>query len=52
MDIILFETERLTKLTSNLLTLNNLDYNKAFLDISVFDINNVIKNTAASFEGA
>ncbi len=51
MDIILFETERLTKLTSNLLTLNNLDYNKAFLDISVFDINNVIKTTAASFEG-
>lgn len=51
LDIILFESERLTKLTSNLLTLNNIKHNGAILDISSFDMNQVIKNTAASFEG-
>lgn len=49
--IILFEAERLTKLTSSLLELNRFENKGAFLDISTFDINNVIKKTAESFEG-
>lgn len=52
LDIILFETERLTKLTSNLLELNRFETNAALLDITSFDINNIIKKTAASFEGS
>lgn len=51
LDVILFETERLTKLTSDLLELNAMD-NRRELDISEFDINAVIKRTAASFEGS
>lgn len=51
LDIILFETERLTKLTTNLLSLNNFENNGVILDITTFDINNIIKQTAASFEG-
>lgn len=51
LDIILFESERLTKLTSNLLTLNNIKHNGALLDISSFDMNQVIKSTATTFEG-
>lgn len=50
-DIILFETERLTKLTEDLLTLSRMD-NKVQLDISIFDLNEMIKNTAATFEGS
>lgn len=49
--IILFETERLTKLTTNLLELNRFENKGVFLDISTFDINAVIKQTAESFEG-
>lgn len=49
--IVLNETERLTKLTNSLLTLNNLNTKGMLLDITVFDINKVIRNTAASFEG-
>ncbi len=45
------ETERLTKLTNNLLTLNNLNITGMNLDITDFDINNTIRNTAATFEG-
>jgi len=51
LDVILFETERLTKLTTDLLELNAMD-NRRKLDITEFDINAVIKRTAASFEGA
>ena len=51
LDVILFETERLTKLTSDLLELNAMD-NRRQLDITAFDINAVIKRTAASFEGS
>lgn len=51
LDIILFETERLNKLTSNLLELNRFETKAALLDISSFDINSIIKKTAASFEG-
>ena len=48
--IVISETERLTKLTEGLLSLNSLDQ-KGFLTRTDFDINRVIKDTAASFEG-
>ena len=51
LDIIVFETERLNKLTSNLLELNRFDSNQNILDITRFDINSVLKRTCASFEG-
>ena len=47
----LFETDRLTKLTSNILTLNELDPKSVRLDISSFDINALIKHTIETFEG-
>ena len=50
--IISYETERLEKLTRGLLTLNELDIQKRMLNIQSFDINGVIKATAASFEGS
>lgn len=50
--IILFETERLNKLTENLLELNSFKNKGVILDITVFDINQVIKQTAQSFEGS
>lgn len=50
-DIILFETERLTKLTTNLLTINSIENNGMMLDKSVFDINEIIRKTALTFEG-
>lgn len=49
--IILFETERLTDLTKDLLTLNEFDTKNLLLDKTNFDIHEMIKNTAASFEG-
>ena len=49
--IILFETERLTDLTQDLLTLNEFDTKELLLDKSGFDIHEIIRNTAASFEG-
>ncbi len=48
--LVISETERLNKLTQGLLTLNSLDQ-KGQLSRSDFDINRVIKDTAASFEG-
>lgn len=51
LNIVLNETERLTKLTNSLLTLNNLNTKGMMLTKSVFDINRIIRNTAASFEG-
>ncbi len=51
LNIVLNETERLTKLTNSLLTLNNLNTRGMHLDVTDFDINKVIKNTAATFEG-
>ncbi len=51
LNIVLNETERLTKLTNSLLTLNNLNTKGMLLDKTDFDINQVIRNTAASFEG-
>jgi signal transduction histidine kinase len=50
--IVLNETERLTKLTNGLLALNNLNMKGVMLDLTDFDINSVIRNTAASFEGS
>lgn len=52
LNIVLNETERLTKLTNSLLTLNNLNIRGTVLEITDFDINKVIKNTAATFEGS
>lgn len=48
--IVLNETERLEKLTKSLLTLNNLDGTRV-MNLRAFDINKVIKNTVATFEG-
>lgn len=52
LSIILFETERLTDLTKDLLTLNEFDTKELLLHKTEFDIQEMIKNTAASFEGA
>lgn len=49
--IMLFEAERLTKLTSNILTLNELDPKSVRLDISTFDLNSIIRHTVETFEG-
>lgn len=49
--IVLNETERLTKLTNSLLTLNNLNTKGIMLNKTDFDINTIIRNVAASFEG-
>ncbi len=50
-NIVLYETDRLKKLTEELLTLSSFGSKRGMLDISVFDINAVIKTTAAAFEG-
>lgn len=50
LNIILFETERLTDLTRDLLTLNEFDTKELLLSKAEFDIQEVIKKTAASFE--
>lgn len=49
--IVLNETERLTKLTNSLLTLNNLNLKGMILEKTEFDLNSVIRSTAVSFEG-
>ena len=49
--IVLNETERLTKLTNSLLTLNNLNTKGIMLNKTDFEINTVIRSVAASFEG-
>jgi signal transduction histidine kinase len=51
LDIIAFETERLTKLTNNLLLLNSFENKGVHLEITVFDVNAMIKKTAMTFEG-
>ena len=50
LNIVIAETERLNKLTQSMLTLNSTD-GKGFISRTNFDINRVIKDTAASFEG-
>lgn len=53
LNIIIAETERLTKLTSGLIELNQYGgHGKTILDKTDFDINEVIGQTAATFEGA
>ncbi|MGB4658974.1 MAG: HAMP domain-containing sensor histidine kinase [Mobilitalea sp.] len=52
LNIILFESERLTKLTASLLELSKFENKGAYLDLTSFDINNIIKKTAESFEGS
>lgn len=49
--IIINETERLEKLTQSLLTLNHLDGKTRIMNFRAFDINKIIKNTVATFEG-
>jgi len=51
LNIILFETERLNKLTQGMLELNKYGSKGSMLDISSFDINNTIKLVVQSFEG-
>ena len=50
MDIVLAETQRLTKLTQGLLDLNNLENYGPYLKLSDFDIIDVIKTTLDTFE--
>lgn len=51
LNIVLFETDRLNKLTRGMLDLNRMDNTGFYLDITAFDINAIIKKTAATFEG-
>ena len=51
LNIILFETERLTKLTRSILELNKYGAHGTMLDRSSFDINQCIKQTVLTFEG-
>ncbi len=51
LNIILTESERLNKLTRNLLTLNTWNSKGNHLDLINFDLNKVIKDTIATFEG-
>ena len=52
LEIVSMEVDRLEKLTSSLLTLNNLEVKSRIMNIRSFDIIKIIKNTAASFEGS
>lgn len=51
LNIVLNETDRLHKLTTSLLALNNLNTKGMLLDRTNFELNRIIRNTAASFEG-
>lgn len=51
LEIVISETERLTKLTNNLLTINNVSSHGMILDISTFDIIAIIKQTIETFQG-
>ena len=48
--IILFETERLSKLTSNLLELNQFESGGLIVELEHFDLHETIKETISSFE--
>ena len=52
LEIVLYQTERLNKLTEELLALNQVDNSVILLNYSRFDINDLIRKAAASFEGA
>lgn len=49
--IVLFEAERLTKLSESLLELNKFGAHGTMLDVTDFDINETIKQTVRTFEG-
>lgn len=51
LNIILFETERLNKLTQSVLDLNQFRGQGMLLDITEFDINSMIRTTIQTFEG-
>ena len=51
LQIVISEADRLTALTKSTLELQSLQSRKIMLDLSTFDINQVIRNTVASFEG-
>ena len=51
LNIILFETERLTDLTRDLLTLNEFDTKDLLLNKESFDLHEMMKQVATSFEG-
>ncbi len=51
LNIILFETERLNKLTQSLLDLNRFGHHGIMLDVADFDINRMIRTTILTFEG-
>lgn len=51
LNIILFETERLNKLTQNILELNQFGNRGMSLDVTDFDINQMIRTTTMTFEG-
>ena len=50
LQVVLNETDRLTGLTNGLLTLNNLNTRGMLLNVTTFDINQVLRDVAASFE--
>lgn len=52
LNIILFEAERLNKLTKSLLDLNQFGNHGIRLDIADFDINQIIRTTILTFEGS
>jgi len=52
MKLVISETERLTKLTQSTLALQSLDSRGTYLELTDFDINQIVKNTAAAFEAA
>lgn len=52
LNTICFEAERLTKLTSGLIELGKFDSKAVLLEVRDFEINQVIKNTAMTFEGS
>ncbi|MBR4027122.1 MAG: HAMP domain-containing histidine kinase [Lachnospiraceae bacterium] len=51
LNIILFETKRLNKLTQNILDLNRFGHHGVILDITKFDINQMIRTITMTFEG-
>lgn len=51
LNIILFETERLNKLTQSLIDLNQFGHHGIHLDLTDFDINQMIRTTILTFEG-
>ncbi|MCR4691798.1 MAG: GHKL domain-containing protein [Lachnospiraceae bacterium] len=51
LQIVMNETDRLTKLTNSLLQLNNLNTKGIALNRTIFDINSMIHDTLETFEG-